>query len=74
MTETVEERWFRWDVAMNEGNFEDIVREFDNMIVKQVRIVVGDMIRRDECLEELGIISLSPNAMFKRKENGKFKR
>jgi hypothetical protein len=74
MIETVEERWFRWDVMMNEDKFEDVVKEFDNMIVRRIRVAVGDLIRRDQCLEELGIISLSPNAMFKRKENGKFKR
>jgi len=74
MSETVEERWFRWDVMMNENKFQDVVEEFDSMLAKKVRVVVGDMIRRDQCLEELGVISLSPNAMFKRKENGKLKR
>ena len=74
MGETIEERWFRWDVMMNENKFQDVVREFDNMLVKKMRVVVGDMIRRDQCLEELGVISLSSNARVKRNENGKFKR
>ena len=73
MSNEVEERWYKWDILMNKGEFEQVVREFDNMIIKQERLLVGDMIRRDQCLEEMGIISLSLNAMFKRKENGKSK-
>ena len=65
---TVEERWFRWDKLINSGDYNIVVDEFDLMIKKRERIVFGDLIRRDDALELMGVISLSPNAMFKRKE------
>ena len=60
---------------MAEEDYIVIVKEFDDMIRKKQNITVGDLIIRDQALEEMGVISLSPNAIYNRKNNnGKTKR
>lgn len=71
MEETVEKRWFRWDKMMNNGEYQKLIKEFDQMVRNKKHIVVGDLIRRDQALEEIGVISISPMAMQKRKTNAR---
>lgn len=60
---------------MIEEKYIVIVKEFDDMIRKKEMITVGDLVIRDQALEEMGIISLSPNAIHNRKNNnGKTKK
>lgn len=69
------ERWSRWNNLIVQGRSVDVVKEFDEMIRKKQRLTIGDLIVRDQALEEMGVISLSPNAMYNRKNNnGKSKR
>ncbi len=67
MSKKIEERWSRWDKMMNEENYEELVLEFDKMIKNKEKLTFGDLMRRDDALESMGIISLSPNAVQKRK-------
>ena len=46
-------------------------KEFDDMIRKKEMITVGDLVIRDQALEEMNVISLSPNAIYNRNNNGK---
>jgi hypothetical protein len=69
--ETTEERWLRWDTLIAKKDYCTVVQEFDKLLASK-KVVLGDLVRRDEALELMGVVSLSPNAMFKRKEkNGK---
>jgi hypothetical protein len=67
MSKKIQERWFRWDKLINNKEYKTVVKEFDDMLVKEEEVVVGDLIRRDDALELMGIVSLSPNAMYNRK-------
>jgi C-terminal processing protease CtpA/Prc len=70
-----QDKWERWNKLMAEEDYIVIVKEFDDMIRKKQNITVGDLIIRDQALEEMGVISLSPNAIYNRKNNnGKTKR
>jgi hypothetical protein len=69
MKETTEQRWYRWDVMINEHKYQEVVQEFDIMLKNRVNPTLGDLVRRDQALELMGVISLSPNALFQRKNN-----
>jgi len=70
-----QDKWERWNKLMIEEKYIVIVKEFDDMIRKKQNITVGDLIIRDQALEEMGVISLSPNAIYNRKNNnGKTKK
>lgn len=68
MLETLEQRWYRWDKLINEGEALQVVNEFDEMVRTKRKIVIGDMVRKDHALEALGIDSLSPFAKQMREE------
>lgn len=69
--ETTEERWYRWDMLIQKGDYYSVVKEFDELLLKK-KVVLGDLIKRDEALDLMGVLSLSPNAMYNKKEkNGK---
>ena len=55
MSETTEERWYRWDVWANEGKFDKIIKEFDEMVKNYTKFAVGDLVRRNDALEMVGI-------------------
>jgi hypothetical protein len=65
----VDKRWLRWDILINEGNYIQVVKEFDKMITIEEPLI-GDLIRRDDALEYLGVASLSARAIKKRQRNG----
>lgn len=71
MTETVSQRWYRWDKLANDGKQSEIIAEFDEMLRKNQKITVGDLVRRDNALEEMGIASISANALQKRGYSGR---
>lgn len=74
MCKVTDERWSRWNKLIIEGKNIIVVQEFDEMIKKRERVTVGDLIVRDQALEEMGVISLSPNAMYNRKHGNDTKR
>lgn len=57
--ETTEERWKRWDVLIIEQKYTELVKEFDSMLTKKGSLKIGDLVRRDDALELMGVISLS---------------
>jgi hypothetical protein len=58
--ETTEERWYRWDVLINEKKYIQVVKEFDSLFAKRLSaLTFGDLIRRDKALKAVGIISFS---------------
>ena len=70
-----QDKWERWNKLMAEEDYIVIVKEFDDIIRKKQNITVGDLVIRDQALEEMGVISLSPNAIYNRKNNnGKTKK
>lgn len=71
MSERPEDRWFKWDKMINEERYVEVVREFDYRFFKNERIVVGDMIRRDDCLKALGVALIKENAIYQRGYVGK---
>jgi len=66
MAESVNQRWYRWDKLANDNKHDEIVKEFDEMLRKNIKVTVGDLARRDMALEEMGVMSLSKNALKKR--------
>lgn len=56
--ETTEERWFRWDTLINEKKYLQVAKEFDLLYAKKVYLTIGDLVRRDEALENMGIFSI----------------
>lgn len=66
MSESVNERWVRWDKLASNEKHEEIVLEFDRMLKKKEKITVGDLVRRDNALESIGVISLSPSVLEKK--------
>lgn len=73
MKETINERWLRWDKLLNNEKPDEVVKEFDGMLRNSDVIVVGDLVRRDQALEMMGVVSMSQNAIEMRKvaKNGK---
>ena len=70
-----QDKWERWNKLMIEEKYIVIIKEFDDMIREKEMITVGDLVIRDQALEEMGVISLSPNAIYNRKNNnGKTKK
>lgn len=56
--ETPEERWKRWDVLIIEQKYIELIKEFDSMLNKG-SLKIGDLVRRDDALELIGVIPLS---------------
>ena len=69
-----DDRWSRWNKLIVDGKNIEVVREFDKMLKDKKQITVGDLIIRDQALEEMGVVSLSPNAMYNRKHGYETKR
>lgn len=57
--ESTEERWFRWDKMLNNGKHAEMIEEFDELFKIKRMVVVGDLVRREQALEELGVISFN---------------
>jgi hypothetical protein len=70
MSESVNERWYRWDKLANDKKYGEIVAEFDDMLKKKKKVTVGDLVRRDEALESMGVTSIN-QAILKRKGHDK---
>lgn len=68
MSKIIEMRWYKWDRLMIDQNAHQVVQEFDEMVKKGQQVVVGDIARRDQALEMMGVGSISP---LKRKKNDK---
>jgi hypothetical protein len=56
--ETTEERWLRWDELINKKKYIQLIKEFDSLYAKKVHLTIGDLVRRDEALEFVGIPSI----------------
>lgn len=67
--ELPEDRWFRWDNMLNKGEHVLLLKEFDILFNKKKAILVGDLVRREQALEELGVISFNKEK-FKKEEKG----
>ena len=71
--ETAESRWFRWDMLINEKKYIQVIKEFDLLITnKKNSLTFGDLVRRDEALEFIGVISFTKERAKKTEvmENG----
>lgn len=66
MSKKHEDNWYRWDVMFNNREYGKIVEEIDEMIATGKKVVIGDIIRRDDALKEMGVESLSTCARFKK--------
>lgn len=73
MCKKTDDRWARWNRLIIDGKSLEVVQEFDGMLKKKEKITVGDLIVRDQALEEMNVISLSPNAIYNRNNNDKSK-
>jgi hypothetical protein len=69
MKETIEQRWYRWDIMLNDQKYEEVIKEFDYMLKNKQEINLGDLARRDQALESIGVLSIKPNISLKRKDN-----
>lgn len=74
MCKKTDERWARWNKLIVDGKNIEVVQEFDKMLKNKEKITVGDLIVRDQALEEMDVISLSSNATFNRKHKNDTKR
>jgi hypothetical protein len=57
--ETTEERWSRWDKLLNENKYTEVISEFDSSFNKKEQLLIGDLVRREQALEALGVISFN---------------
>ena len=73
MSKKTEDRWLKWDKMMNDKKYVDVVNEFDKRFFNNERIVIGDMIRRDDCLKALGVAPIREYAIYQRGSVGKRK-
>lgn len=73
MCKKTDDRWARWNRLIINGKSLEVVQEFDEMIRNKERLTIGDLVIRDQALEKMDVISLSPNAIYNRKNNGKSK-
>ena len=73
MCKKTDNRWARWNRLIIDGKSVEVVKEFDDMIRNKERLTIGDLVIRDQALEEMNVISLSPNAIYNRNNNGKSK-
>jgi len=55
MSKKIEDRWFKWDVMINEGKNYEVVGEFDRMVKNGDRVLIGDLIRRNQALDLVGV-------------------
>lgn len=68
MYESIEKRWYRWDKMMNQERYLEVIEEFDSMIAKGHTLTIGDLVRRDQSLQEINVVSLNPNNMYNKKD------
>lgn len=57
--ETTEERWTRWDKLLNDNKYTEVISEFDSCFNKKEQLLIGDLVRREQALEALGVISFN---------------
>jgi hypothetical protein len=69
MKETIEQKWYRWDKMLNDHKYEEVIKEFDSMLKNKQEVNLGDLARRDQALESIGVLSIKPNISLKRKNN-----
>jgi hypothetical protein len=69
MSERIKDRWYRWDVMMNEGNAVEVIKECDAMIRNKQSIVLGDMVRRSQALEMIGVLIFKKDISIKKRVN-----
>lgn len=69
MNETIEQRWYRWDTMLNEERFQEVIREFDSMLRAKKEINLGDLARRDQALDAIGVLSIKSSITLKRKSD-----
>ena len=73
--ETVTERWVRWDRLINNKKYVQLIKEFDLLLTKKTKLTIGDLIRREEALENIGIVSFNKEKTKKtRGQNGSKRR
>lgn len=60
MSKVIEMRWFKWDRLMNENKAAQVVEEFDSMVKSGKKVVVGDVVRREQALEMMDIKTIKP--------------
>jgi CRISPR/Cas system CMR-associated protein Cmr5 small subunit len=69
MMETSEDRCLRWDKLISEKKYAKVVKEFDSMIATRGHLLtVGDLVKRDEALEKMGVISFTKERAKKMEE------
>jgi len=71
VTRKIEGNWYRWDVMFNNKEFHRIIKEIDEMVARGGRMVVGDIVRRDNALKEIGVDSISTLSRIKKGNNDK---
>lgn len=59
MQDIINARWYKWDKWYNNGKFDKIVEEFDQLLKNNEIICAGDLVRRDTALEAMGIVSIA---------------
>lgn len=64
--EKIELRWLRWDKMLNNKEYEIVIKEFDQLLSKN-QVVVGDYVRRNQALDELGVNRLEYKLISLRK-------
>jgi len=68
---SIDERWLKWDKMYNDGQYIEIIKEFDQMLKNKEKIVIGDLLRRDHALQEVNITPISKSSISLRKNNVK---
>lgn len=67
--ETSEERWTRWGDLIKQKKYIKVVKEFDSLIANKGHLLtIGDLVRRDEALEFIGVISFTKERAKKMEE------
>jgi hypothetical protein len=55
---TIEKRYYKWDKLIIEKEYEKVVLEFDKLIKQNKTLTIGDLIRRNDALELMGVTPL----------------
>jgi hypothetical protein len=67
--ETNEDRWLRWGELIKQKKYIKVVKEFDSLIAsKACLLTIGDLVRRDEALDFLGVVSFTKERAKKMEE------
>jgi hypothetical protein len=72
--ETAEQRWSRWDGFLSQSKFVEVVTEFDRCFKAKEHLLIGDLVRRDQALDALGVISFSKEKAKKEENKRGFRR